>query len=80
MTQKSTRDAVATTLRKMGLRVAPMWTILIKKGFLVGHKYRFHDGGYAIWLAGKNVVEVYDRKEKLLKTVSLEETEKKTAA
>ena len=80
MTQKSIHDAVAATLRKMGFRVAPMWTILIKKGYLVGHKYRFHDGGYAIWLASKNVIEVYDRKEKLVKMVSMETLEQKKAA
>ena len=38
------------------------------------------DGGYAIRLAGKNAIEVYDDDGKLLKTVSLEETEKKDAA
>jgi hypothetical protein len=54
MAQTSIHDAVAATLREMGVRVAPMWTTLIKKGYLVGHKYRF-DGGYAIWSAGKNV-------------------------
>ena len=72
-------DRLAATLTEMGVRVAPMWTALIKKGYFVGHKYRF-DGGYAILLAGKNVIEVYDDAGSLLKTVSLEETDKKSAA
>ena len=71
MAQTSIHDALAGTLREMGVRVAPMWTALIKKGYFVGQKYHF-DGGYAIWLAGKNVIEVYDDAGKLLKTVSLE--------
>ena len=71
-------DLVTATLRKMGI-CASMRTFLIQKGYFVGHKYRF-DGGYAIRLAGKNEVEIYDDDGKLLKTVSLEETEKKSAA
>ena len=72
-------DAVAATLREMGLCAAPMWTILIQKGYFVGHKYRF-DGGYAIRMAGKNAIEIYDDGGELLKTVSLGETAKKDAA
>ena len=71
-------DFVTATLAEMGI-CAPMRTILIQKGYFVGHKYRF-DGGYAIRLAGKNAIEVYDDDGKLLKTVSLEETDKKEAA
>ena len=73
------QDLVAATLREMGICVAPMRTILIQKGYFVGHKYRF-DGGWAIRLAGKKVIEVYDDDGNLLKTVSLEETDKKDAA
>jgi hypothetical protein len=52
---------------------APMRTLLIQKGHFVGHKYRFNDGGgYAILLAGENVIEIYDDEGKLLKTVGLE--------
>ena len=65
------QDLVAATLAEMGVRVAPMRTILIQKGYFVGHKYHF-DGGYAVWLIEKNVIEVYDDDGKLLKTVSLE--------
>ena len=79
MAQTSIHDAVAATLKGMGVRLAPMWTTLIQKGYFVGHKYRF-DGGYAVWLIEKNAIEIYDDEGKLLKTVSSEETEKKIAA
>jgi len=72
-------DVVTATLQEMGLCVAPMRTILIQKGYLVGHKYRF-DGGYAVWLIETNAIEVYDDDGKLLKSVRLEETNKKSAA
>ena len=72
------QDSVAATLRKMGI-CASMRTFLIQKGYFVGHKYRF-DGGYAIRLAGKSAIEVYDDAGKMLKTVSLQETDKKDAA
>ena len=72
-------DSVAATLRKMGICAAPMRTLLIQKGYLVGHKYHI-EGGYAIRFVGKNEVEVYDDDGKMLKTVSLEETNKKDAA
>ena len=73
------QDLVAATLREMGICVAPMRTILIQKGYFVGHKYRF-DGGYAIRLVGKNAIEVYDDAGKLLKTVSLEISGEEKAA
>ncbi len=74
------QDSVAATLKEMGICVAPMRTFLIKKGyFVVRHKYRF-EGGYVIRRVGKSEVEVYDDDGKLLKTVTLAETEKKSAA
>jgi len=72
-------EVVTATLAEMGIHVAPMRTILIQKGYFVGHKYRF-DGGYAVWLIEKNAIEVYDDEGKLSKTVTLEETDKKSAA
>ena len=72
------RDFVTATLAEMGI-CAPDAHILIQKGYFVGHKYHF-DGGYAIRLAGKKVIEVYGDGGTLLKTVSLEETDKKEAA
>ena len=73
------QDFVTATLREMGVCATPMRTILIQKGYFVGHKYRFH-GGYAIRLAGKDAIEIYDGEGKLLKTVSSEKTEKKSSA
>lgn len=72
-------DLVTASLKEMGINVVSMRTILIKNGYFVGHKYRF-DGGYAIRLAGKNAIEVYGDDGQLLKTVGLEETDKKEAA
>ena len=73
------QDFVTATLREMGICVAPMRTFLVQKGYFVGHKYRF-DGGYAVRLIEKNAIEIYDDAGKMLKTVSLEETDKKDAA
>ena len=64
------QDFVTATLAEMGI-CASMRTFLMQKGYFVGHKYRF-DGGYAIRLAGKNAIEVYDDDGQLLKTVGLE--------
>ena len=74
----SGHDLVTATLAEMGIR-ASMRTILIQTGYFVGHKYCF-DGGHAIRRVGTNAFEVYDDDGKLLKTVSLEETDKKDAA
>jgi len=72
-------DVVTATLQEMGLCVAPIRTFLIQKGYFVGHKYRF-DGGYAVRLIEKNAIAVYDDEGQLLKTVNMEETDKKSAA
>ena len=77
--ERNMEEVVTATLAEMGIHVAPMRTILIQKGYFVGHKYRF-DGGYAVWLIEKNAIEVYDDEGKLSKTVTLEETDKKSAA
>ncbi len=47
-------DLVTAILKELGLGTAPMRTILIQKGHFAGFKYRFHDGGYAVWLAEKS--------------------------
>jgi hypothetical protein len=54
-------------------------TILLRDLYFIGHKFRF-DGGYAIWLAETNTVEVYDDGKKLLKTVTFPSDEKEAAA
>jgi hypothetical protein len=58
---ESVSEVVAAALRGMGLEAdeaALNRTILIRDGNFVGHKFRF-DGGYALWLAEKGVLEVY---------------------
>jgi len=72
-------DFVTAILQEMGIEAAPMRTLLIQKGYFFGHKYRF-DGGYAIRPAGKNVVEIYDDDGKLLKIVTPDGTDEKSAA
>ena len=46
-------------------------TMLMKDGYFVGHKLRY-DGGYAICLAGGNIIEFYDEQGTLLTTAALE--------
>jgi hypothetical protein len=77
--QEEDHDPVTAALSEMGSCVAPMRTILIQKGYFIGHKYCF-DGGYAVSLIEKNVIEIYDDEGEVLKTVSLEETGKESAA
>ena len=75
----SVHSFVTATVKEMGINLAPMRTILIQKGYFVGHKYRF-SGGYAIQLAGQNVIEVYDDAGTLLKKAAIGTAEKGTAA
>jgi hypothetical protein len=73
-------DEVAKILTEMGVPTDSLvHTILLREKFFVGHKFRF-DGGYAIWLAETNTVQVYDDGRKLLKTVALQSDEKEAAA
>jgi hypothetical protein len=44
-------------------------TLVVKDGFFIGHKFHC-DGGYAMWGAGWNTVELYDEGGKLLKVVN----------
>ena len=77
---KSLPEVVAATLREMGLgadEAALNRTILIRDGNFVGHKFRF-DGGYALWLVEKGVVEVYDD-DGNMKTANGQTDEKRAA-
>ena len=77
---RSIQDAVTTALAEMGIAAASLvHTILLRDCHFVGHKFRF-DGGYAIWLAETNTVEVYDDGRRLLKKVVIESDEKEAAA
>jgi hypothetical protein len=70
---------VANVLTEMGISTASLvHTILLREKLFVGHKFRF-DGGYAVWLAEENTVEVYDDDKKLLKTVAIEADDRKAA-
>jgi hypothetical protein len=75
----SIQDNVAAVLTEMGIPTASLiHTILLREKFFVGHKFRF-DGGYAIWWAEKNVIDVHDDSGKLLKTVTIVVDEKEAA-
>ena len=54
-------------------------TLLLCDRHFVGQRFRC-EGFQAVWLAGKSEIEFYDQAGGLLKTVRLEETEKKAAA
>ncbi len=76
------QDMVAITLAELGLNLDPallLRTILIQDGQFVGHKFRF-DGGIAVWLAERNVIEVYDDRGKLRTCVQLGRSEGGEAA
>ena len=53
--------------------------ILLKDRFFTGQRFQC-DGLKAVFLAGGNEIEFHDQTGVLLKTVSLEDTEKKEAA
>lgn len=76
---RSNHDVVSDTLKEMGLGTAPTFhTILLREQRFVGHKYHF-DGGYAVWPGETNVIDVFYNDGRLLKTVSVEVPEEKTA-
>ena len=54
-------------------------TFLLCDREFIGQRFRC-EGFQAVLLAGSGVVEFYDQAGKLLKTVSLKETDKKSAA
>jgi hypothetical protein len=79
---ESIHDVVVAILGQMGLYPTPaslLRTILIRDGYYVGQKYRF-DGGYAMWVAATNVIEIYDADNNLLNTVAMEKPEEEEAA
>ena len=67
-------DLVAATLTELGLPTPAnlIQTMLMHDGFFVGWKYRY-DGGYAIWWAGDDTIELYDEQGTLLKALALED-------
>jgi hypothetical protein len=67
------------TFAELGATGSVVRTFLLHDRQFVGQKFRC-DGFQALMLAGKGEIEFYDEGGVLLKTVSLEETEKKAAA
>jgi hypothetical protein len=79
-TSDSLDQLLAKNFTELGASEAsPTQTILIKDRYFVGHRYRCGEL-QAVVLAGATVIEFYDKTGRLLKSVGLEETEKKIAA
>ena len=69
--QGSIQDLVAANLREMG--VSAMYlsrTVLIHDGRFLGLKFLF-EGGYAVRLADRQSIEIYDDDDDLLRTIDL---------
>ena len=66
-------ELAARTLAKLGVSVpaTAIQSMLMKDGYFVGHKLRY-DGGYAIYLAGSNIIEFYDEGGTLLTMAALD--------
>jgi len=67
------------TFAELGATGSIVRSLLLHDRQFVGQKFRC-EGFQAVLLAGKNEIEFHDQAGVLLKTVSLEETEKKIAA
>ncbi len=70
---------LARTFAELGATGSVVRTFLLHDRQFVGQKFRC-EGFQAVLLAGKDEIEFYDEAGVLLKTVRLEETEKKSAA
>jgi len=68
-----------TTFAELGATGPMIRMILLKDHFFIGQRFRC-EGLHAVLRAGGNEIEFLDQTGKLLKTVSLEDTEKKEAA
>jgi len=82
MNELSVQDVVIAVLGEMGQYPAPgtlVCTFALSEGCLVAQKF-FYEGGYAVWVASRGTVSFYDDAGKMLKTISLQETNKKIAA
>lgn len=79
-TSDSLNQVLAKNFAELGASEGPLTrTILIKDRYFVGHRYRC-GGLQAVVLVGAKEIEFCDETGELLKSVSLEETEKKIAA
>jgi hypothetical protein len=77
--EKTIQEMVAAAFSELGmpLPTAIIQTVLMKDRYFVGWKFRY-DGGYAVWRAGADMVELYDHQHNLLKSIAVE-TERKAA-
>ena len=77
----ATPDFLEQTFLELGATDPASMTraVLLKDRFFVGQRFRC-EGFQAVWMAGGNTVEFYDKTGELLKTVCLEEADKKIAA
>jgi len=75
----ATAELLARTFRELGATGSVARTLLLHDRRFVGQRFRC--GGFqAVLPAGRDKIDFYDQVGVLLKTVSLEETEKKEAA
>ena len=69
----SVYDAVIAVIREIGIEDTSLArTVLIRDNRFVGRKY-YYTGGFAICMAGSDVIEFYDDDGKLLRTVPVPE-------
>ena len=69
----SVYDTVIAVIREMGIADASLVrTVLMRDNRFVGRKY-YYTGGYAICMAGSDVVEFYDDDGEWLQTVQASE-------
>ncbi len=65
----SVYDAVIAVIQELGIEdTSLVRAVLVRDDRFVGRKY-YYTGGYAVCLAGSDVVEFYDDDGKLLRTV-----------
>ena len=70
---RSISDGVKDTLAEIGITTDSLVRpILIQDGYFLGQKYAY-DGGYVIWLANSDTVEVYSDDGVLLKMAAFED-------
>ena len=70
---------LARTFAELGATGSVVRTFLLHDRQFIGQKFRC-EGFQAVLPAGKDEIEFYDHAGELLKTVRLEETDKKVAA
>ncbi len=73
-------QAIAAGLSELGMPDLPCrsTTFLIRDGHCVGQRFLF-DGVQVVWLIAENVVQFYDEKGRMLKSVEVEAAEREAA-